>query len=274
MPKISVIIPVYNCEHYLDETLSSVLSSSLTDIEVIIVDDGSLDNSYNKCLTWANKDARIKLIKQTNKGVVIARNNAIQFAQSNYIFPLDADDKIHPYCLEKLLAIIETNHYDVIYSQVEFFGTKTGIFKLPKAIPEEMIQRNVVVCSALYKKSDWQKYCGYDIACHNGYEDWEFWLNFIADNKNFYRINETLFFYRIRSNSRNNMINENEYQYIYTYIKQKHQKLYNAYYKKVKAINFLNKLFKILKSPITLFLNKPQKKKWKSFKIPYRLIKK
>lgn len=274
MPKISVIIPVYNCEHYLDETLSSVLSSSLTDIEVIIVDDGSLDNSYNKCLTWANKDVRIKLIKQANKGVVIARNNAIQIAQSEYIFPLDADDKIHPYCLEKLLAIIEANHYDVIYSQVEFFGKKTGIFKLPKAIPEEMIQRNVVVCSALYKKSDWQKYCGYDIACHKGYEDWEFWLNFIADNKNFYRINETLFFYRIRSNSRNNMINESEYQYIYTYIKQKHQNLYNTYYKKVRVINFLNKLFKILKSPITLFLNKPQKKKWKNFRIPYRLIKK
>ncbi|MFD1260705.1 glycosyltransferase family 2 protein [Entomomonas asaccharolytica] len=272
MAKISVIIPVYNCEDYLDETLSSVLSSSLTDIEIIIVDDGSLDASYNKCLNWANKDSRIKLIKQTNKGVVIARNNAIQIAQAEYIFPLDADDKIHPNCLEKLLTIIETNDYDVIYSQVEFFGAKTGIFKLPKAIPEEMIQRNVVVCSALYKKSDWQKYRGYDLACHKGYEDWEFWLNFFADNKKFYRVDESLFFYRIRSNSRNNIINQNDYHYIYTYIRQKHQTLYAKYYKKVKIINSINKLFKILKSPITFFLSKSQKKKWKNFKIPYRII--
>lgn len=270
MPKISIIIPVYNCCQYLDETLSSVFLSTFQDFEVILINDGSTDGSYEKCLDWGKKDPRIKVLDQQNAGVVTARNNGISHACSPYIFPLDSDDKIAPSCLEKLINIMETQHYDVIYSQVLYFGEKTGLMQTSLPLPEVMIQSNVVVCSALYRKSDWENYGGYDIAFNAAYEDWGFWLNFIEDGKSFYRVNEPLFFYRIRNISRNHTIDSQKIVDIKKYIKEKHKKLYDKYESKVKIINKLNKILKKLMRIPALFLTKSAKKKLLSIKIPYR----
>ena len=94
MPKISVIIPVYNTEKYLSECLDSVLKQTFTDIEVICVNDGSSDNSAKILEQYAARDKRIHIINQKNSGVVTARNNGIKNAQSDLIFPLDGDDFI------------------------------------------------------------------------------------------------------------------------------------------------------------------------------------
>ena len=74
MPKISVIIPVYNAQEYLSECLDSVLSQTLSDIEIICINDGSTDNSLEILKEYAKKDERIKIINQRNKGVSVARN--------------------------------------------------------------------------------------------------------------------------------------------------------------------------------------------------------
>ncbi|MFX4284473.1 glycosyltransferase family 2 protein [Aliarcobacter butzleri] len=92
MCKISVIIPVYNTEKYLDKCLSSVVNQTFKDIEIIIVDDGSTDNSYRICQKYANQDKRIVLLQQSNQGQGFARNKALLKANGEYIFFLDSDD--------------------------------------------------------------------------------------------------------------------------------------------------------------------------------------
>ncbi|MDR0485024.1 MAG: glycosyltransferase [Alphaproteobacteria bacterium] len=92
--KISCIIPIYNAHSYIRRCLDSILKQTLKDFEVIIIDDGSTDNSVAIVKEYLDKDSRIKLISQNNQGVSIARNNGIHVAIGEYIFFLDADDDI------------------------------------------------------------------------------------------------------------------------------------------------------------------------------------
>lgn len=224
-PTISVIIPCYNQEKYIAEAIDSVLDQTFQDFEIICVNDGSTDSSLSILEEYARKDKRIKVITQDNKGVIVARNNAIKQANGKYVYPLDGDDKIAPDCLEKLNECMKKGKYDVVYSQTEFFGAKTGLFELPLPDKRNMSQGNCVVCSALYKKDDWEKYGGYDIAMNAGYEDWEFWLNFIEDDKKFYRVDEALFFYRQNEGSRNSSLPRKTRRKLLKYVHDKHKKL-------------------------------------------------
>ncbi|EKT4550943.1 glycosyltransferase family 2 protein [Flavobacterium psychrophilum] len=92
---VSIIIPVFNAEKFLDETIKSVLNQTLKEIEIILVNDGSKDNSLEVCEKYANLDARIKIISQENSGVSITRNNGLSEANGNYIYFLDSDDTIN-----------------------------------------------------------------------------------------------------------------------------------------------------------------------------------
>jgi len=92
MPEISVIVPVYNVENYLDECIESILNQSFSDFELILVDDGSPDKCPEICDNWAKKDSRIKVIHKKNEGVSVARNAALDIASGKYITFCDSDD--------------------------------------------------------------------------------------------------------------------------------------------------------------------------------------
>ncbi len=100
-PLVSVIIPAYNAEAFIGQTLKSVLSQTYKNIEVLVVDDGSLDRTAEIVEFWAQKDRRVILLKQSNAGVAAARNLAIKKSQGEYIAPIDADDIWYPQKLEK-----------------------------------------------------------------------------------------------------------------------------------------------------------------------------
>ena len=101
--KISIITPVYNGEKYLVETIQSVINQSYANFELIIVDDGSTDNSKHIAEDFAKKDERIHVITQINSGSAAARNHGIRVAKGRYIVLLDADDLWMPEFLEKQL---------------------------------------------------------------------------------------------------------------------------------------------------------------------------
>ena len=101
---ISIIIPVYNVEKYLDQCLESVINQSYTDFECILVNDGSTDNSGNICDKWAKKDNRIKVFHQDNQGVSVARNFGIDISQGKYIVFIDSDDWVDRNYLETLMG--------------------------------------------------------------------------------------------------------------------------------------------------------------------------
>ncbi|MBQ2928276.1 MAG: glycosyltransferase family 2 protein [Oscillospiraceae bacterium] len=102
MPEISVIVPVYKAEQYVRSCIGSILSQTFLDFELILVDDGSPDNSGAICEEYASKDARITVLHQTNQGQAAARNHAMGIARGEWICFVDSDDLIHPQMLELL----------------------------------------------------------------------------------------------------------------------------------------------------------------------------
>ena len=114
MAKISVIVPVYNVEKYLNECLDSVLAQTFKDFEVICVNDGSTDNSPEILRQYADKDQRVKIVTQSNQGLSMARNNGLKEACGRYVYFVDSDDAIHPQCLELAHFLAETNNADLV----------------------------------------------------------------------------------------------------------------------------------------------------------------
>lgn len=102
MPKISIIIPVYNAEIYLERCVNSVLMQTFQDFELILVNDGSKDNSLAICNRYSEIDQRVTVVNQSNGGVSSARNHGIEVATGNYICFVDADDYVAPEYLEQL----------------------------------------------------------------------------------------------------------------------------------------------------------------------------
>ena len=107
MDNISVIIPVYNVEKYILNTIESVMFQTYSNIEIILVDDGSTDNSSKICDELAKKDNRISVIHQDNQGLSAARNVGTAIATGDFIFYLDGDDYLEKNCLEKLLEVAD-----------------------------------------------------------------------------------------------------------------------------------------------------------------------
>lgn len=105
--EISVIIPVYNSEKYLNRCIDSVLNQSYSNFEIILVNDGSKDSSGEICDKYREKDKRVRVIHQSNKGQSVARNVGIKFAKGNWIHFVDSDDCIHPQMLEILLNMVK-----------------------------------------------------------------------------------------------------------------------------------------------------------------------
>lgn len=130
MIKISVIIPVYNVEMYLEQCVNSVMNQTLDDIEIICVNDGSTDNSLHILKELATKDKRLKIINQENLGLSEARNRGIKEAIGKYISFIDSDDWIDVDFLEKLYSAAEENQADIAAAGIikHFANGKTKKF--------------------------------------------------------------------------------------------------------------------------------------------------
>lgn len=113
-PLISVIVPVYNVEEYLSRCIESILNQNYRDLELILVDDGSTDNSVELANHYIKKDSRVKLFRQSNQGSSIARNTGLSYAQGEYISFVDSDDWILPQMLGTMLNIAIENNLEVV----------------------------------------------------------------------------------------------------------------------------------------------------------------
>ena len=132
MPKVSVIIPVYNVEKYLPACLDSILNQTLKDIEIICVNDGSPDNSHKILDAYAMRHPQIRVINQENAGLSAARNTGIDAAKGEYLYFIDSDDFLHPQCLEIIHGLAEKHHVPLVaFDLLPDDGTKK--FSLRKA---------------------------------------------------------------------------------------------------------------------------------------------
>lgn len=137
-PLISIIVPVYNSEVYLRQCLDSIISQTLTDYEVIIVDDGSTDNSYTICSDYESRDQRIRLVKHENRGPSFARNVALEIAQGEFIGFVDSDDWIEIDMYDSLYRSLIKNNADIAICGY-YTIHKQGQVKLRHCSPNETV---------------------------------------------------------------------------------------------------------------------------------------
>jgi len=226
MPKISVIIPCFNQGAYLEEAVNSVLDQTFQDFEILVVDDGSTDAETIRMLEDYEKP-KTRVIRTNNQGLSAARNNGIREAKGDYILPLDADDKIGPGYLEDAVLILD-NHPEIgiVYCEASYFGVKGGRWDMPEYSPDKMLNHNVIFCTSLFRKADWEAVGGYNVNMVYGWEDWDFWLSLIHRGKKVYRIPKVHFFYRIREVSMIQAMNEEKQFFMRLHAILNHRDLY------------------------------------------------
>lgn len=229
--KISIIVPVYNVEQYVGECIESILSQSFNNIELILINDGSKDNSGSICDEYTKKDNRIKVIHKKNEGVSIARNIGIKNASGKYIAFVDSDDIVGKEIYTTMLQAIEESDSDLVMCRYEKVysnrNNELAIEPLREGLyDKEQIFNNLILdmigndpldmskplimgstCRCLYKKDIIDKY-KIEFPVIKIAEDMLFHLYYLMSCKKVYVVNKALYYYRYNElSATNNYIN-------------------------------------------------------------------
>ena len=212
-PLISVIIPVYKVEEYLDACVRSAAGQTYKNLEIILVDDGSPDRCPQMCDEWAGKDDRIRVIHKNNSGLAAARNSGLAVAKGEYISFADSDDVMAPSMLEELYTVLKKEEADIAECNFLSFQEDDEAFKDTGALEETVLsfdthaalkclllgeQLNVVVWNKLYKREIFD-----DLRFEEGkiHEDNYFTYQAFAKCKKVVKTNSVLYAYRQRQGS-------------------------------------------------------------------------
>lgn len=220
---ISIIIPVYNIEKYIEKAIVSVLNQTCRDFELLLINDGSTDSSYEICKKWEEKDNRIKVISKENGGVSSARNLGMELAKGEYLFFLDGDDWIREDCLEKLLSHM-TPDVDLVisdYQEVDdegyrstlnlqhkhFEGMLTKLDAIQDVYESQIYPK--VIWGKLYRKELWKNIRFNHMAYS---EDTYAMFQVLELTEKIYSVDEPLYFYLQRGGSASHQLKLREYE--------------------------------------------------------------
>jgi len=209
MPKVTVLMSVYNGEAYLDESISSILDQTFKDFEFLIINDGSTDKSLRIINKYAQQDKRLKVISHGNKGLVTALNEGVQLARGKYIARMDADDISLPTRLEKQFAFLEANSNCSILATrvivIDEYGIQQGDWEEDvDNVSSEAILRYLPTSSCLAHPSIMVRA---DVLRNYKYrnipasEDYDLWLRLATDGKHISKLREPLLKYRMSPGS-------------------------------------------------------------------------
>ena len=207
---VSIIIPVYNAEKYLERCLESVINQTYKNLEIILIDDGSKDSSGDICDNYVKIDKRIKVYHKQNGGLSSARNMGLMKAKGSYIYFLDSDDTIDKVCIDEMYNASIDNQCDIVISpyinikegaEKPYFKTSNSKSMNVKDTLKEMLLSNyfdVSACGKLYKKNIVNNIeFPIGMLC----EDNGTTYKFIMEAKKIYYINKPFYKYYINSNS-------------------------------------------------------------------------
>jgi glycosyltransferase involved in cell wall biosynthesis len=203
-PLVSIVIPCYNQGKYLKETVQSVLSSSYRPIEIIIVNDGSTDDSEEIAEELLHFHREVRLINQINGGVAKARNTGIADAKGTFILPLDGDDLISPNYIEEAIKVLSTRaEVKVVYcNAVKFNESGQKTWKLKPFSRNRLAKDNMIFVAALFRKADWENVEGFSEDMKMGREDWEFWIKMLKNGGEVVQLPFVGFYYRLTPGSK------------------------------------------------------------------------
>ena len=210
--RVSIIIPWYNGGKYLPEAVASARAQTHPSLEIIVVDDHSTDpETLTIYERLRGEGIQVLQTPAGRKGPSAARNTGIAAATGEYLLPLDADDVIAPAYVSKAVAVLEADPaIGICYCHARFMGLKSGPWKLPPYSFEELLCGNMIFATALFRKADWEKVGGYDERLTVGLEDYALWLRLTDQGTRVHRLEEELFFYRIKGGSRSALLMQGE----------------------------------------------------------------
>ncbi|MEM9749096.1 MAG: glycosyltransferase family 2 protein [Actinomycetota bacterium] len=169
-PVVSVVVPCYEVEAYVDECLSSVVRQSYPHLQIVVVDDGSNDRTPELVRAWAGRDPRIEVVRQENAGLGAARNLGIDRATGDYLTFVDSDDLLEPTAIERMVAAIETSNSDFVTGVVDRFDSsrrwrlvlhrrgfnenlrRTHVYERPSLLNDHF------ACAKLFRRSFWDRH--------------------------------------------------------------------------------------------------------------------
>jgi glycosyltransferase involved in cell wall biosynthesis len=225
-PFVSIIVPVYNVEEYIKECLVSIRNQTLKDIEIIIVNDGSTDNSINIVKKEKLHDSRIKIITQSNKGLSEARNTGIRHSKGEYISFVDSDDYISEKMIEVLYSTAKENDCDIVSCQYAQFADNLILYESKEnkfdINFENILLRKVppIACNRLYKTS---LFIDYKIKFPKNiyHEDVATTFKLYFFSKKTLSLDETFYYWRKRANSISNSFSKKHVKSLFKIIKIK-----------------------------------------------------
>ena len=208
VPRVSVLIPVYNAAKTLEETLESIAAQSFADFEVVVVDDGSEDGSGEVLRAWEKQDRRFKVLMEEHRGIVEAPNRGLEECRGEFVARMDADDRMHPERLAKQVAMLEGDGgLSVASCLVETFPREevgegmiiyeewlNGLVEGGDIEREFFIESPIANPSAMMRKEELVGLGGYR---DRGWpEDYDLWLRYRAVGKRFAKVPEVLHYWR------------------------------------------------------------------------------
>ena len=171
---VSIIVPIYNVEKFLEECIQSIINQTYKKIEIILVNDGSTDNSYDICLKYQKKDNRIHVINKINGGLSSARNTGLSKARGEYVVFIDSDDFIDSAMIEILVDLIEKESADIVCCNYDMYDENSQLVKKHKLYSKgiEVFDRKKSIdlllgerhfkcyaCNKIYKKTMFRGVC-------------------------------------------------------------------------------------------------------------------
>lgn len=244
---LSVIIPIYNCEKYIDKCLSSFLDSNNENFEIILINDGSTDKSLSICKKYSKTDKRIKLFSFSNSGPSVARNKGIEKANGKYIFFCDGDDYVSTEEFKNVLIQLEEKDYDLYIFNSCYEGSKEG-----KYIEDDIGFQDDSDIDELHKymyairiSAPWKKiYCTKVLKEHNVlfpenriiHEDLIQTINYMYNLKNVLILKQRMYYHRYSDNS----LSKHTSFSMFSDLKKSYEELEKFYQQNKIKINYLN----------------------------------
>lgn len=273
MIRVSVIIPVFNVLDYFDKCVLSIVNQTLTDIEIILVDDGSSDGSGHKCDEWAAKDPRVRVVHKQNEGQSIARNTGLYIATGEYVAFVDADDYIEPNTYEEMYWRCKANQLDMAYFTYDRVDEKghrvfnpnlnrvTELFSSPQEVsylflnlvgrtPQDYHYPSYTTSASmsLYKRSIIEKH---NIRFVNvreiASEDLIFSLNFLLYAKNAACYPDVFYHYLVNTSSTTTTYNDKKYERMFRCLQEVESICKENYNEETYLPHFLSQILRIYK---------------------------
>lgn len=230
MPRVSLVIPCFNLGQFLGEAIESVRAQTYRDIEWVVVDDGSTDETTLRALETL-EHAGTRVIRSSNRGLSAARNLGILSSSGEFVCSLDADDRLHPEWIERAVGVLDADPGLAFVSHwLEAFGDEQWAWKPVRCDLAMLLDVNVVNGAALVRRAALDEAGGFDETMRDGCEDWEFWIRLLERGHRGAILPEVMYQYRRRSGSMSSrMALEGLHPRLYAELVARHEDSYRAH---------------------------------------------